>query len=135
MREFSKSTAGKKQKAASKAQEGGHPNKKQKANNNSNNNTSLSTKQVTKIAAAVAKLGEEKTKETSKFDKGMDRTSLLLVHATTPAQVGGVGGEVSSSAVVDKHKEKIAEVAVVLKGIMRKDSNKSKKNNRDSDSD
>ena len=75
----------------------------------------MSQRQVTKIAAAVAKLGDEKTKETTKFDKGMDRISSLLVRATTPAEVGGVGGEVSSSAVVDKRKEKIAEVAVVLK--------------------
>ena len=132
LREFSKSAAGKKQKAATKAQGGGHPTKKQKTNNNSNN-PSLSTKQVTKIAAAVAKLGEKTTKETSKFDKGMEKISALLVNSTTLAQVGGVGGEVAPSAVVDKRKEKMAEVAVVLKSFMGKRGKQSKKNNRDSD--
>ena len=48
--------------------------------------------------------------------------------------MGGVAGGVEPSAVVDNRKEKMAEVAVVLKGIMRKGGNKSKKNNRDSDS-
>ena len=49
--------------------------------------------------------------------------------------MGGVAGGVGPSAVVDKRKEKMAKVAVVLKGIMRKGGNKSKKNNGDSDSD
>ena len=101
LREFSKSTAGKKQKTASKAQGGGHPTKKQKTNNNSNNHTSMSQRQVGKIAAAVAKLGKDKAKEPSKFEKGMDTISSLLVHATIPAKVGGTGGEISLSAVID----------------------------------
>ena len=133
MREFTKSAAGKKQKAVTKAQGGGHPTKKQRTNNNSN--SSLSTKQVTKIAAAVAKLGEKTTKETSKFDRGMEKISSLLVNSTTSAQVGGVGGEVTPSAVVDKRKEKMAEVAVVLKSFMGKRGGRSKKNNGDDDSD
>ena len=56
------------------------------------------------------------------------------MNSTTSAQVGGVGGKVTPSAVVDKRKEKVAEVAVVLKSIMHKGGNKSKKNNGDSDS-
>ena len=56
------------------------------------------------------------------------------MHASTPSQVGGVGGGVAPSAVVDKRKEKMAEVAVVLKGIMRNCGGKSKKNNGDDDS-
>ena len=99
MREFTKSAAGKKQKALTKAQGGGPPTKKKRTNNNIT--PSLSTKQVTKIAAAVAKLGEKTTKETSKFDKGMEKISALLVNSTTSAQVGGVGGEVAPLAVVD----------------------------------
>ena len=87
-----------------------------------------------KIAATVAKLGKKEEKETSKFDKGMEKISALLVNSTTSAQVGGVEGEVAPSAVVDKHKEKVAEVAVVLKRIMRKGGKKSKKNSGDSDS-
>ena len=94
----------------------------------------MSQRQVTKIAAAVVKLGKIKAKETSKFDQGMEKISALLVNSTTPAQVGGVEGEVASLAVVDKHKEKIAEVATVLKSFMRKSGKKSKKNSGDSDS-
>ena len=101
MKEFTNSTAGKKQKRdRSKAQGGGHPNKKQKTNSNTNSG-SMSQQQVTKIAAAVVKLGKIKAKETSKFDKGMEKISSLLVNSTTLAQVGGVGGEVSPSGVVD----------------------------------
>ena len=56
------------------------------------------------------------------------------MNAVTPAQVGGVGAEVSAAGVVDTRVKKIAEVATVLKSIMRKGGQKSKKNNGDSDS-
>ena len=80
------------------------------------------------------KIGKKKEKETSKFDQGMKKLSLLLGNSTTPDQVGGVGGEVDASGNVDKHNEKMTEkVAVVLKSFMRKRGNRSKKNNRDNE--
>ena len=65
----------------------------------------------------------------------MKKISSLLGNFATPAQVGGVGGEVDASGDVDKRNEKMAEVAVVLKSFMRKrgNSNRSKKNNGDSE--
>ena len=61
----------------------------------------------------------------------MKKTSALLVDSVTPAQVGGVGGEVNTSSDVDKRNEKMAEVVVVLKSLMRKRDNRFKKKNGD----
>ena len=75
LRDFTYSVAGKKQKDASawsKTQGEGHPNKKQKTNNNTNSG-SMSQRQVTKVAAAVVKIGKKEAKEISKFDKGMEK--------------------------------------------------------------
>ena len=60
LREFTNSAAGKKQKdasARSKTQGGGQPNKKQKTNNNANYGP-MSQQQVTKIVAAIVKMGK-----------------------------------------------------------------------------
>ena len=136
LREFTKSAAGKKQKAVSKAQGGGHPSKKQKTNNNTNEYPSpnMSQKQLKKIASAVVKFGQDKAKETSKFDQGLEKISSILVNSMAPAQVGGVKGENSAAGVVDTRVKKVAQVATVLKSIMRKGGKKSKKNSGDSDS-
>ena len=93
----------------------------------------MSQQQVTKISTAVVKLGKKEAKETSKFDKGMEKISMLLVNSATPAQVGGVEGDVDTSSDADKRKEKMTEVAVVLKSFMRKRGKRSKKNNGDDD--
>ena len=135
MRKFTNSATGKKQKdasAQSKAQRGGRPNEKQKTNSNTNSGFMLQ-QQVIKIVADVAKLGKKEVKETSKFDKGMQKISALLVNSATPAQVGGVEGEVNNLSDADKRKEKMTEVAVVLKIFMRKRGKRSNKNNRDAD--
>ena len=138
MKEFTNSTAGKKQKdasARSKAQGGGRPAKKQKTNNDANTAPVMSERSVKKIAAAVVKAGKQKDKETSMYDQGMQTISALLGNSATPAQVGGVGGDVSGSGGFDERGEKMAAVATVLKSFMRKSKHGkgSKKNNRDSD--
>ena len=135
LRKFTNSAVGKKQKEAntrSKTQIGGQPNKKQKTNNNANSG-SIFQGQVTKIEAAIVKMGKQKEKETSKFNQGMKKISALLVDSVTPAQVEGIGGEVDTSSDIDKHNEKMVEVAVVFKSFMRKRGNRSKKNNGDND--
>ena len=135
LREFTNLTAGKKQKAStrSKGKGGGRPAKKQKTNDDANNAPVMSERSVKKIAAAVVKAGKQKDKETSMYDQGMQTISALLGNSATPAQVGGVGGEVSHSGGIDKRDEKMAAVATVLKSFMRKRGNQSKKNNGDSD--
>ena len=138
LREFTNSTAGKKQKEASarsKGKGGGRPAKKQKTNNDANTAPVMSERSVKKIAAAVVKAGKQKDKETSMYDQGMQTISALLGNSATPAQVGGVGGDVSGSGGFDERGEKMAAVATVLKSFMRKSKrgNGSKKNNGDSD--
>ena len=138
LKEFAKSAAGQKQKAASKAQGGGRPSKKQKTNNNTNEypNPNMSQKQLKKIASAVVKLGQDKAQVTSKFDKGLENISSILVNSAAPAQVGGVEAEVSDAGAGDTRvKKKVAQVGTVLKSIMHTGGKKSKKNNGDSDSD
>ena len=88
----------------------------------------MSQQQVTKIVVAVAKLGKKEAKETSKFNKGMEKISALLMNSTTPAQV-------NTSNDADKRKEKMAEVAVVLKSFMHKRGKRSKKNTQDDEED
>ena len=63
----------------------------------------------------------------------MEKISALLVNSTMPAQVVGIEGEVDTSSDADKRKEKMVEVAVVLKSFMCKRVKRSKKNNRHSD--
>ena len=87
MREFTNSTAGKKQKDASvrsKTRGGGQPSKKQKTNNDAKN-APMSEQSVKKIVAAVIKIEKQKEKETSMFDQGMKTISLLLGDSATPA--------------------------------------------------
>ena len=55
------------------------------------------------------------------------------MNSTTPAQVGGAELEVNTSSDADKRREKMAEVAVVLKLFMCKRGKRSKKNNGDDD--
>ena len=97
LREFTNLAAGGKQKVARvwpKTQEEGHPNKKQKTNSNISSG-SISKQQATQIAATVVKLGKKKKKETSKFNKGMEKISALLVNSSMLAQVGGIEVEVN----------------------------------------
>ena len=61
----------------------------------------------------------------------MEKTSTLLVNSSITAQVGGIEGEVNPVDGTDNHKEKMAEVAVVLKSFMHKSGRQSKKNNGD----
>ena len=68
-----------------------------------------------KLAAAVVKLGKKEEKKTSKFDKGMEKISALLVNSPMPAEVGWIEGGVTPSNDTDKRKEKMAEVAVMIK--------------------
>ena len=88
-----------------------------------------------KIAATVAKLGKKEEKETSKFDIGMEKISVLLVNSSTPAQVEGIEGEVTPSDGADDRNDKIVQVAVVLKSFMCKRGKQSKKNNGDDEED
>ena len=64
------------------------------------------------------KSGMKEEKETFKFDKGMEKISVLLVNSSMSAQVGGIEGEVTFLNDADKRKEKMAELAVVLKSFM-----------------
>ena len=121
MREVTNSTVGKKQKQKrdrSKTQGEGHLNKEQKTDSNINFG-SISKRNTLKIAAAVIKLGKKEEKETSKFDKGTEKISTLLVNFSMSAQVRGIEGEVTPSDGADKRKEKMTEIAVVLKSFMR----------------
>ena len=54
------------------------------------------------------------------YDEGMKTISSLLGNSGTPAQVGGVEGEVAGSSEVDTRKEKMAAVATLLKGFLHK---------------
>ena len=85
-----------------------------------------------KIAATIVKFGKKEEKETSKFDKGMEKISALLVNSSMPAQVGRIEGEVTLSNDADKLKEKMVEVAIGLKSFMHNPhGKKSKKKNGD----
>ena len=121
MKEFTNSVVDAKQKEASarlmKAQGGGHPNKKQRTNGNINSG-SISKRQTMKLAAAVVKLGKEEEKETSKFDKGIEKIPVLLVNSSMSAQKRGIEGEVTPSNDANKRKEKMSEVAVMLKSFI-----------------
>ena len=50
----------------------------------------------------------------------MKKIFVLLVNSLLPAQVGGIEREVNPLDGTDKRKEKMDEVAVVLKIFMRK---------------
>ena len=87
-----------------------------KGKGDSNSSSTLSNKQIVKIAATVAKVGKKNGKEGAKFDKEMARLSLILVGLNAPAQVGGIVA--SPPTVVNE--AKMAQVAVLINSIMRK---------------
>ena len=64
------------------------------------------------------KLTKKEEKETSKFNKGMEQISALLVNSSIPVHVGGIEVEVTPLDDANKRTEMIAEVAVVFKSFM-----------------
>ena len=119
LKEFKSSAAGKKQIAANAKKRtqsggGGSPSALKKGRIESNNSSTLSKKQIGKIAAAVAKVGSTKGKKNISFDKNMAKLSLILVGSNAQA----LSTIASSSSPVVADEAKMAKVAVVLKSIM-----------------
>ena len=113
-KKFKSLTARKKQIAANAKKQtqsgGGNPSASKKGKGDGNSSSTLSNKQIVKIAAAVAKVGKKNGKEDAKFDKGMAKLLLILVGTNSPAQVGGIVA--SPPVAVDG--EKMAQISVVI---------------------
>ena len=130
MKEFKSTAVGKKQVAANakkRAQSGGggSPSALKKGKVDSNNSSTLSKKQIGKIAAAVAKVGLTRGKKNASFDKNMAKLSSILAGPNAQASSTVVS---PLPAVADE--AKMAKVAVVLKSIMQ-NSCKPKKDKSD----